>query len=66
MITYGVGLGYFCTIGILERRAMPMKVYKSFGEKKFEGQKLIFHCGIVMNFSFVLVKQMSHLIVSKL
>jgi hypothetical protein len=56
----------FCTIGFLERRAMPMKVYKSFGEKTIEGQKLIFHCGIIMNFSFVLMKQMSHLTVSKL
>jgi hypothetical protein len=48
--------GDFCTIGFLERRAMPMKVYKFFGEKQFEGQKLIFHCEIVMNFSLVLVK----------
>jgi hypothetical protein len=56
----------FCTIGFLERRAMTMKVYKNFGEKKFEGQKLIFHCEIIMNFSFVLVKQMSHLTMSKL
>jgi hypothetical protein len=58
--------GDFCTVGFLERRAMPMKVYKSFGEKKFEGQKLRFHCEIVMNFSFVLMKQMSHLTMSKL
>jgi hypothetical protein len=55
-----------CTIRFLERRAMPMKVYKRFGEKQFEGQKLIFHYRIIMNFSFVLVKQMSHLTMSKL